>query len=409
MVTTTETESPRASAGRPHDLDRVPAQRPPLEPDPPPTPPTPPRDEPGAGSRSRLHAIDGLRFLAAIGVVVYHFTALWSTVWGEDPGERFAATGPVTLYFSLAPELFFVVSGFVVLWTAWGRSPAQVLASRVARVYPAYWVALAMTSALLLLVWPDGKHITPGEAAVNVTLLQEPLGVRHVDGVYWTLWAELRFYVLVTLLVAVGVTRRRVLAFATVWPLAALVVDRLGWDLAGTILISRYAPFFAGGMVLFLIHRDGHARLPWLLVAGNAALAVWTNAPVKAGELDAATTLTADRTGIGIALAGCFALVALVGVTRLRRLDAPWLTTLGGLTYPLYLIHLLWGWWFIHLVHRWLPTPVTLVAAIAFVLALAVGIHAVEERANRPFRHALQRGLERLGAAPAPGAAVDSR
>lgn len=373
MVTTSEVER----------LDRVPTQH--GAPD-------------GIPERSsapeRLHAIDGLRFLAAFGVVVYHYTALWSTVWGEDPAERFPTLGAGALYFSVGPELFFVVSGFVVLWTAWGRSVPQIVSSRVARVYPAYWMALALTSVLLLVVWPEGKRVTPGEVAVNVTLLQEPLGVRHIDGVYWTLWAELRFYLLVAILAAVGITRRRLIAFATVWPLAAVVADAVGWGFAQEVLISRYAPFFAGGMLLFLLYRDGHDRLLWALVGGTAALGLVTNLDVKAGELAAATTFTPNRAVLAVALVACFALVAAAAVTPLRRIDVPWLATAGGLTYPLYLVHLLWGWWFIDQVQHAMPTAVTLVAAVAFALVLAVAVHAVERRANPPARRWLQRVLD---------------
>src|SRR5690554_5241567 len=78
---------------------------------------------PSASGRptSRLYALDALRFLAAAGVVLYHFTASWHRGWFPDqPGERFPVLGHVSIYFSLAPELFFVVSGFVILWTAWG-------------------------------------------------------------------------------------------------------------------------------------------------------------------------------------------------------------------------------------------------------------------------------------------------
>lgn len=361
----------------------------------------------------RLHAIDGLRFLAALGVVVYHFTALWSTVWGGRPEERFPTLGGVTIYFSLAPELFFVVSGFVVLWTAWGRRPSQVLASRLARVYPAYWASLALTSLLLLVVWPQGKEISLAEVAVNVTLLQEAVGVRHVDGVYWTLWAELRFYLLITVLVLVGITRRRVLAFATLWPVAAVVVDLLGWDVAATVLVSRYAPFFAGGMALYLIHRaqrderpshgngdghdDGHSgstRVAWLVVGGNAVLAVATNLGVKAGEVSYATAFDPHPLVLGALLVGCFAAVAVTSLSRLRRLNLPMLTTLGALTYPLYLIHQFWGWWVIDRLHDVLPTWLTLAVAIAVALLLAVVVHrVVEQRANRPMRRWLERVL----------------
>ncbi|HMO10961.1 MAG TPA: acyltransferase family protein [Actinotalea sp.] len=176
----------------------------------------PNRTAPAASTPGRLRPLDGLRFLAAAGVVLYHFTAR-APQWGEPAGERFPVVGEVSVYFSLAPQLFFVISGFVILWSAWGRSVPQVVASRVARLYPAYWAALALTAVLLLVVWP-GWRITPGQVAVNATLLQSAVGVSHVDGVYWTLWAELRYYLLVVALVAVGLTRRRVLAFAALWP-----------------------------------------------------------------------------------------------------------------------------------------------------------------------------------------------
>lgn len=124
-------------------------------------------------ARPRLYALDGLRLLAAVGVVLYHFTARWSQVWGEEPGEVFPETGPAVIYGVLGPEQFFVISGFVILMTAWGRDVRHVIASRVARLYPAYWLALLATSVLLLFVWPAGKDISVVEALVNTTMLQE--------------------------------------------------------------------------------------------------------------------------------------------------------------------------------------------------------------------------------------------
>ncbi len=357
-----------------------------------------------AARPSRLYSLDGLRFVAAIGVLLYHFTARWSTVWGEEPVERFGVLGHVTTYFALAPELFFVISGFVILWTAWGRTVPAVVASRVARLYPSYWTALALTSLLLLVIWPDGKRISLTEVAVNVTLLQEAFGVRHVDGVYWTLWTELRFYLLVVVLVAIGLTRRRVIAFAALWPVAGLAVEALGWDLAQTVLISRYAPLFAGGMLLFLIFRDGHTRVLWALVAGNAAIAVHNVVPAQMRSLGRNTGYDPSPVLLGVLVVACFATVAVLSLTRVAWLDWRVLTTLGALTYPLYLVHEFWGWWVIHLLHDVLPTAVTLLAATLTALALALVIHhGVEKRVNPPMRRWLERVLSRAGRSGRPG------
>ena len=59
-------------------------------------------------------------------------------------------------------------------------------------------------------------------------MLQSAVGVDHVDGVYWTLWTELRFYLLLGVLSLVGITRRRVVGVAILWPWAALLAEHAG-------------------------------------------------------------------------------------------------------------------------------------------------------------------------------------
>lgn len=357
---------------------------------------TPVRDATRA-TAPRLRSLDGLRFAAAAGVVLYHFTARWHAGWGEDPGERFPVLGQVTSYFALAPELFFVLSGFVILWTAWGRSVPSVVASRVARIYPAYWAALALTSLLLLVVWRDGKQISLTEVAVNVTLLQEAFGVRHVDGVYWTLWTELRFYLIVVVLVAVGMTRRRVVALAALWPPVAVLAATVGPGWLETLLVGHYAPLFAGGMLLYLIHRDGHSGLLWSLVGLNVVLAVVGVVPAQMESLTENTIFDISPVVLGVLVVGCFAAVAAAALTPLARLDWKVLTTAGALTYPLYLVHEYWGWWTIDVLAPHLPTWATLAAACAVALGLAwVVHHGVERRVHKPVRAAVERWLTAL-------------
>jgi hypothetical protein len=42
------------------------------------------------------------------------------------------------------------------------------------------------------------------EILLNFTMLQSGSGVSNVDGVYWTLWSELRFYLLFMAVVVTG-------------------------------------------------------------------------------------------------------------------------------------------------------------------------------------------------------------
>lgn len=348
---------------------------------------------PAATSPGRLRTLDGLRFLAAAGVVVYHLTAR-SPEWTGEPGRTFPVLGGVAVYLSLAPELFFVISGFVILWSAWERPVAVVVASRVARIYPAYWAALALTSLLLGVLWTGARRISAGQVAVNATLLQSAVGVSPVDGVYWTLWAELRFYLLVVALVAIGVTRRRVLLAVTLWPVAAVAAERWHVEPLATLLIGQYAPFFAAGVALYLVWREGHAWAPWALVLANAALGAWAVVPGRAATLDRLTAFHASEAVLAVVATGCVAAVALVTLTPVRHWDWRGLTAVGALTYPLYLVHQFWGRWVIAAVGGHVPRYLALALAAGLSVLIALAVHRwVEKPLHRPVRRAVERGL----------------
>jgi peptidoglycan/LPS O-acetylase OafA/YrhL len=353
-----------------------------------------------SADRPRLAALDGLRFGAAAGVVLYHFTGRTSSAWGQGQAERLGGVGRWTGYGSLGPELFFVISGFVILMSAWGRPTAQVVASRVARLYPAYWVAVLATGLLLLVVWPQGKAVTPGQVLVNLTMFQSALGVDHVDGVYWTLWTELRFYVLLGVFSLIGITRRRVVGAALAWPWLALLAERAGASGLASLLVSDYAPLFAAGMALFVLARDhaaGSRRLlPWLAVGANTALAVALVVPSRVAVLERTTGFVPSTVLLGIAVVACVAAVAVVALTRVRHWRHPGLVALGTLTYPIYLVHEYWGLAVIRALADRVPAAVALGCALAVVTALAWAVHRyVEVPCGPRLRRATLAVLER--------------
>ncbi|WP_315097872.1 acyltransferase [uncultured Cellulomonas sp.] len=354
--------------------------------------------------RPRLAALDALRFLAAAAVVLYHFTGRTSTAWGDGQAERLGGVGAWTGYGSLGPELFFVISGFVILMTAWGRPTAQVVASRVARLYPAYWVAVLATGALLLFLWPEGKQVTPQQVLLNLTMLQPVLGVEHVDGVYWTLWTELRFYLVVGVFSLVGITRRRVVAVALVWPWAALLAERTGAAGLASVLVADYAPLFAAGMALYVLtgDRDEGTRrvLPWVAVVLNTALAVALVVPSRAAVLERTTGFAPSTVLLAVAVVGCVGAVAVVVLTRVRRWEHRGLVALGALTYPLYVMHDYYGLAVIRLLAERVPAGVALAAALLAVTALAWAVHRLVEVPCGPWlRRATLAALERPRAA----------
>jgi peptidoglycan/LPS O-acetylase OafA/YrhL len=344
-----------------------------------------------AHGRARYATLDGLRFVAAALVVAYHFTAYGSAAWGEPASAHFPALHRVTAFGAFGVDLFFVISGFVILMSAWGRDVVGFAASRVGRIFPAYWVAVLATGTLLLALWPQGKKVSGDGVALNLTMLQTAFGVGNVDGVYWTLWAELRFYVLVAVLLAVGLTTLRLYAVVLLWPAVAAICATQGLQGIGTLLIAPQASFFAGGMALYLVARDRRSFVAWAALACNVLVATTVGARPTTRAVAAATGVDAGRLGGALVVAACFAAVAVAVLTPLRRVHLAWLTTLGLLTYPLYLLHEYWGWWIVAHVRGRTPDAVALALAVAAALGAAWAVHRWVER---PWGPRLRRRVE---------------
>lgn len=100
----------------------------------------------------RLAAVDGLRLLAAIAVAAYHFVGtptpdFWGTDTARDLPDVAPTLHPVSGYGWLGVEAFFLISGFVICMSCWGRSPAQFAVSRLGRLFPVYWAVVLLIVA----------------------------------------------------------------------------------------------------------------------------------------------------------------------------------------------------------------------------------------------------------------------
>ncbi|HMC14225.1 MAG TPA: acyltransferase, partial [Albitalea sp.] len=143
------------------------------------------------GSTARLVEIDALRGVAALAVVLFHVTTRFGELY--QPATQPLVSFPGGQY---GVNLFFIISGFVIFMTLERtRRTSDFVVSRFSRLFPAYWVAIAMTFAITHWLGLPGKLVDGGSALGNMLMLHGLLlRVPHVDGVYWTLEVELLFY-----------------------------------------------------------------------------------------------------------------------------------------------------------------------------------------------------------------------
>jgi peptidoglycan/LPS O-acetylase OafA/YrhL len=124
---------------------------------------------------NRAAALDGLRLIAALSVAVFHFVDAWSVDGYHSHLHFFPTMARPAAYGFLGVDLFFIISGFVICMSGWGRSVADFAASRVARLFPAYWFAILATTA--------GADVEPGGgSAVRAVLRRRDRDVPDVPG-----------------------------------------------------------------------------------------------------------------------------------------------------------------------------------------------------------------------------------
>ncbi|MCX5207298.1 acyltransferase [Streptomyces sp. NBC_00237] len=344
-----------------------------------------------------MYALDGLRLVAALMVVAFHFVGFdnWPLpVWGGSTSVVFPRAHPVASYGWLGVQLFFLISGFVICMSCWGRTVREFAVSRVVRLFPAYWFAVLVTAGVLLVAQGAVRTgITPSRILSNLTMFQAPMGARNVAPVYWTLWAEMRFYLLFAVVCALGMTYRRCVGFCGGWLLAAVLAPHADIPLVRMLAVPDAAPFFVGGMVIFLMHRFGTSPVLWLLLGGS-----WLSAqhqllrllPVAERSVDGDLSWSVSL----VVVTGFYGVLLLVALRPLRALNRPWLVTAGALTYPLYLLHEEIGWEVIRHFSAEVSPRVLLVGVVGGLVVLAYGVHRTVER---PGAKALRRWLGGAG------------
>ena len=234
----------------------------------------------------RFAALDALRGLAALGVLLHHM-----------PATNGFATLPIARAGGLFVDLFFVISGFVIAASygerlASGYSAAKFALLRLGRVMPLHYVMVAAYLALELAAWAfgsgglnlrapfSGVH-SPGHLLRALLLLDGyfPERDNYFNGVSWSISIELLLYALA--LVAFRARRAGLAAFMLLG-LAALALQFAGVDqLVLTNALLRGVAGFAAGLGCWgLYRRRTGAPLPYagLLEAGSLAallLFIW--------------------------------------------------------------------------------------------------------------------------------------
>lgn len=345
----------------------------------------------------RFYEVDLLRFIAAFGVLLFHYTFRGSAPDGRSI-VTFPEIGPLFKYGYLGVELFFIVSGFVVLLTALKRTPREFVVSRATRLYPAYWSCVTLTFLAIVAFRDDRFVATLPQYLVNLTMLQDFVKVPAIDGVYWTLTIELKFYLLIFALLLTGQIRH-LQHYLAGWLVASICLDYSnGFNVLRFFLFPGYSYFFIAGATFLLLWMHGMSPYRLLLLAICFVRAVQfaiADSKIYAEFLRA----DFDPAIIGLVVSTFFVAFAVVATGRAASLGRPAFVAIGALTYPLYLLHQNIGFMLFNFFALYVPRYVLLVAVTLLMIGLAYSVHHwIEER----YAWHLKRLIMRVLLLPAP-------
>lgn len=325
---------------------------------------------------SRLAEVDALRGIAAMSVVLFHYTTRFT--------ELFAPPYSPTISFQnghYGVNLFFIISGFVIFMTLERTSkPMDFVISRFSRLFPAYWFAIFLTYSITQIIGLPGKTVDMSTAISNMVMIHGLFRIPHVDGVYWTLEVEFLFYCgmltlyRLRLLHFIHYVLLTLLALRLVYHLMAhtLEID-LPWTIS-RLLILEYIPWFALGISIYIStsRQQGKSLSRPIVIASCATL----------------TLLIVDSLFIALLAAAFSTIVFLAVIGRAPILRLPVLIWLGSISYPLYLLHENIGWSIeLRLLAAGLPIDGAIVLTLGFSLALATIVtYCVEQPAMRWIR-----------------------
>ncbi|WP_336365770.1 acyltransferase family protein [Marinobacter sp. C2H3] len=323
----------------------------------------------------RLTALDALRGIAALGVVLFHYLPYYHQLYGhgfEPPS--FLTFGRYGVH------LFFMLSGFVIFMTLERTRTAGWFAlARGFRLLPSLWAGIVLTFFTVHLLGPEDRAVSAGTALLNTTLMHEYLGFDHVDGAYWSLVVEVTFYAWIALLYYGLGTWQRLRPALWLWVLISYA-GVLAWKhlpdslefLVKDLLFVKYAPLFISGMILYRWHQHGRPAPVDLALLG----------------LSVAHCLIAYKSPFNLFVLGCYGVFSLAVAGYLNGLSRFGLLWLGSISYTLYLIHQNIGYGLIGLAYdAGLPGPVGVALAVVAAVSLAAVLHyGVEKPALAWFR-----------------------
>ncbi|WP_338053838.1 acyltransferase [Tardiphaga robiniae] len=269
---------------------------------------------------SRVQALDLLRLVAVAAVVFYHY-GFWGPSSHDAPQVALPWMAGFAQYGFLGVPVFFIISGFVIAYSAEGRTATGFAIARFSRIYPTFLFCMTVTFLAILTLGSPHFDTSVAQWFANLVIAAPALGHPYMDGAYWSLVIEVSFYAWVAVLMAAKVFPRRLDLIILIW-LGITFANELTIDapIFEKLFLADDSGFFAVGLVIYEFFRGRRDPKLYAIFALSVGTAVFQSlhklirlGPHTGGTFDHAVVVTI-----------CLASIAIIfAATRLRRVPLP--------------------------------------------------------------------------------------
>ncbi|UJH67020.1 acyltransferase family protein [Allomuricauda sp. SCSIO 65647] len=326
-----------------------------------------------------------VRFFAALYVLLFHYG--FRAHVAEIEGPYFDDATGFFQYGYLGVDLFFIVSGFVILMSAQKSNVVDFAISRVSRLYPAYWVCVLLTVFVIIAYGNELFAITWPQVMANMTMLNGFMRIPHVDGVYWSLLVELKFYFLMGSLLFI---RKMKYVELLALGLLSISVLQLAWPYANAprvvqllyaLTFPDWNSYFVAGMFMFIIWQN--RKISWHMVFIPVCLGLSLIYSLGRGVVLSEHYDTEFlQWPIVVMVTLSYLVMLLIALNKLEFINKRSFLKLGVLTYPLYLIHQNIGYiamdMFGGIINKWI-----LLAILTIIMSLLA--YVISKYIEKPF------------------------
>ena len=199
------------------------------------------------------------RVIALGGVIFFHY------FFSGISRGRITSISPspffdIAKYGYLGVEFFFLISGFVILYSTQNRSAFDFAKRRFFRLYPMYWIAVTFIYIVTIAPWWKFPGESFDDFSLTLTMFPTAFGGEWMDAAHWFLKRELQSYLIVIFFMAIGLGKKLPQIFP-IWAIVMCVWNLFNLPTFEIWYVNGYFALINAGAIIYCIREWGWSRI----------------------------------------------------------------------------------------------------------------------------------------------------